>query len=569
MPVGRDSARRRTFSLLSTAAIAGVLLFYFHDKFWYPPDEGNYAHVAERILEGEALHHDIQDIHFGYINYLNAGAFRLFGTDLLSLRYALVAVALTAALIISGLLVHSGVLVSMAGGVGSIALGLLLFLNPSANWFALFFTVFLVGYLKWMPGGRMGILVLGILLGLVAAFRQLTGGIVGIGLVTWLLISSGTERPSTGRESEGVLLPWALWLLCLAVLTLYAFRSSGLTAFLLFGVWPVLIHLAAGREIRISNRDTIEILGLLGAGILLSLTPMLAVQVAAGGLQPWWNDVVKSALDLSEFQFPTSYSWSTWLVAATGGSLLVGFPGPLIGAVLLMMMLSVALLGGELLVRLRRGESLQTHGPLPFLAVYFGLVPVHFPSLVYLAFAFPFVLLGHLSLPRARLRALVTLAAIPVAVFWLAAQPTERSLRQFLAGERVPWVGSEDLGRSGLLVSPLTLSEVGLLVTRIEQETSPDEPIFAFPSRAEFYFLSERRNPTRFFNTALGIRSPAAVAELIRRFEEVPPAAVVYDGNDKYRTAESDLILRWVEREYSMADSAGGVILFLPLPGDE
>src|SRR5688572_27623602 len=34
-------------------ANAALLLFTFHDSSWGPADEGNYGHVAERILDGE------------------------------------------------------------------------------------------------------------------------------------------------------------------------------------------------------------------------------------------------------------------------------------------------------------------------------------------------------------------------------------------------------------------------------------------------------------------------------------------------------------------------------------
>src|SRR5688572_8929120 len=80
-------------------AINGSILWFFHDHFWYAPDEGNYAHVAQRIIDGEVLNSQIQDVHAGYINFVNAAAFRAFGLDLLSLRYPLVFLAFTQAIL--------------------------------------------------------------------------------------------------------------------------------------------------------------------------------------------------------------------------------------------------------------------------------------------------------------------------------------------------------------------------------------------------------------------------------------------------------------------------------------
>ena len=71
-----------------------MILWHFHDRFWYPSDEGIYANQAERIASGETLNVDVQDLHPGYGTFINAAALRLFGANFLSLRYPLVAAAL-------------------------------------------------------------------------------------------------------------------------------------------------------------------------------------------------------------------------------------------------------------------------------------------------------------------------------------------------------------------------------------------------------------------------------------------------------------------------------------------
>jgi len=50
--------------------------------------------TAERILHGEILNSDVQEIHTGYLNFLHAAAFALAGEKLVSLRYPLIFVAL-------------------------------------------------------------------------------------------------------------------------------------------------------------------------------------------------------------------------------------------------------------------------------------------------------------------------------------------------------------------------------------------------------------------------------------------------------------------------------------------
>ena len=48
--------------------LSGLILFHFHDQFWWGPDEGVYAYVAQRFLAGDTIHRDLIDIHPGYGN---------------------------------------------------------------------------------------------------------------------------------------------------------------------------------------------------------------------------------------------------------------------------------------------------------------------------------------------------------------------------------------------------------------------------------------------------------------------------------------------------------------------
>jgi hypothetical protein len=56
---------------------------------WVGHDEGYLAQTAERVLYGELPHRDFDEGYTGGLTYLNAAAFRLFGTNLASLRYVL------------------------------------------------------------------------------------------------------------------------------------------------------------------------------------------------------------------------------------------------------------------------------------------------------------------------------------------------------------------------------------------------------------------------------------------------------------------------------------------------
>jgi len=56
---------------------------------WVPSDEGTLAESADHVLRGELPHRDYHEGYTGGLGYLNAAAFRLFGTNLASMRYML------------------------------------------------------------------------------------------------------------------------------------------------------------------------------------------------------------------------------------------------------------------------------------------------------------------------------------------------------------------------------------------------------------------------------------------------------------------------------------------------
>jgi hypothetical protein len=56
---------------------------------WVPPDEGTLAESADRVLRGELPHRDYHEAYTGGLAYVNAAAFRVFGTNLASMRYML------------------------------------------------------------------------------------------------------------------------------------------------------------------------------------------------------------------------------------------------------------------------------------------------------------------------------------------------------------------------------------------------------------------------------------------------------------------------------------------------
>ena len=111
------SPSRRVQWIAGVVAVLGVALIvvHFHDRFWWPPDDGAYAYVALRLLRGDVLNGDVQDIHAGYVHFIHAAALKMFGEDLLSLRYPLSMLTVLQAALVYLLLLPRGPFAAFAG----------------------------------------------------------------------------------------------------------------------------------------------------------------------------------------------------------------------------------------------------------------------------------------------------------------------------------------------------------------------------------------------------------------------------------------------------------------------
>jgi hypothetical protein len=102
----------------------------------------------------------------------------------------------------------------------------------------------------------------------------------------------------------------------------------------------------------------------------------------------------------------------------------------------------------------------------------------------------------------------------------------------------------------------------GQLVRVIQAETRPEESILAFPNDAELYFLASRRNPSRFFNAALGITSDQELNDLMSVLTGQPPRLVAFRPDDKYNTEATRQIMSYVRSTYEHFETIGGLELY-------
>ncbi|MBT5050646.1 MAG: hypothetical protein HOM58_19240, partial [Rhodospirillaceae bacterium] len=511
-------------SAVLIALLATAMVWQFHDQTWWGPDEGAYAHIAERMLKGEVLNGSIYDLHLGLVHFIHAAAFKIFGTSMVGLRYPLALLTVIQCLLVLWLFRNQGWMVAMAGGISMVALTFVQFLNPSANWYALFATVLLVAVTAWMPReARWRFAVLGALVMTVFMLRQLTGAFVAIGLITYLLTEeehrSAFSKPVLGR---------AILALCAVILGVYLFKNASFFSILMFGVWPIALIVTASGNCVMSDRAVIRMAGHMMLGALMALAPLVIYHLSHGSLMTWIDDTLLTAFRLVSLPFIDKASYLHLPLVFAGLSAEGLGPRSIVNGLFWMSLLMAPPILGWITVK----QSLNSTGApvLAHMAVFFGLVSVHYEIAVYLFYSVALVQCGLLALSAAwSKRAQVTMACTTLLIaavgLWShAGQPLTRGLIGQVAGERTSVSKNAMDHRVGLRVAQKEQDFYQWLVPLIEKNSRREDSILALPVNPELYFMTGRRNPTRFFNSALGLRTPSEVQVLLSTLVIEPPA---------------------------------------------
>lgn len=536
-------------ALLLVVLLSGALVARYYDRTWWPPDDGNYAHVADRLLSGETLHADVQDPHAGYVNFLHAGAFAVFGTNLVSLRYPLAVLSVIQAALMFFLMRPRGLATAIVGASTFTALGFIQVTTPTANWYALFSTVCTIGWLSWVPpGARHRDLGTGVLLGITFLLRQLSGVLLGIGVVLFLLI----ERPQEA-ERRGLAAARALIVVMAGGIVGYLARATDAMGWTLFGVWPLLLLAVAWRRVSLPNREALSLVARLSIGAVAAALPLIGYHVAHHSIGPWLDDAVGAASGMTTLEFLRLPGYTLTGILALHG-LAHGLLAERVNGLFWLTMLVLApLLALALMAVMRRREPLE---PLPIVALVYALVSVHYQVTLYLFYSAGISLAALIWLASGAGRALrgsvLAVAAIMavVAVYYQAGMPLSRGLRGTVAGERTPVDTRLQLRRGGLLVERADAERYEKLVSLIQRESEVGDGIFAFPGDAELYFLGERRNPFPFFSTALGIRSARDLDTVLAVLRCRSPKLIFYEPDDKYNTVASRRIAAEIRATY-------------------
>ncbi len=552
---------------IAVASINGLLLWAFHDRYWYPTDDGIYAHLAERLLTGDVLHVDMVDFHPGYGEFLNAAAFRVFGIDLVSLRYPLIAGALLQSLFVFALLRGRSLLLAACAAVGTIALGVIHFLNPTPHWYALFGTCGLFYWMNVVPRvDRIRLIGAGFIVGTIALFHQLLGVLIGAGVLVVALQERSGEARGRDRLVGQLLLASVLIGLVVYLMRSPAMEFSGV---LLFGCWPLVILLVGVRKMRTANADACRVVLLVAFGALLSSVPLVVYCGAHGSCRETLSDSVFAALSLGVRSTDAQPWYGVLALAGLFEALTPSTPTEFVNGVFWVVVPLLAAINGVLTLTAGQDRNTEIHA-LPILSAFYAVSTLYLQDAIYLFFSAGLSLAAVLWWLSSRSRTARILGAAAatflstVAVVFHAGQPASRSNIELLRGVNVlSGRSTAPLQRASLRLDAVQQSSYAALVNVIETKVAPGAPIFAVPNDATLYFLSRRPNPFRFYNTGLSIQNMDELNAVLDRLRTEPPRLVTFRPADQYNTWSSRAVMAYIRKHYDRIDVVGGVEVYL------
>jgi len=542
-------------ALAVSLVVALAILLHFHNHFWWASGEGAAATAALQLLEGRT---GIGAP--GLVDLVNALAFRIFGIDLVSLRYPLVALTLVQAGLAFTLLAGRGVLPAFAAALVMASLTFVQFLSPVAEWYALFLCLLIAAVLSRgrtdLRGDLEGV---GFLLAVLAFFQPASGAFAAAGVLTFLLLRE--VRPA--ERERAVVARGALFLL-FAGLALHLRAAADLIPALLFGAAPLLLLGYAFITVGAGNSVVCRMLGRLGVGVLLAAVPFVAFHVFQGTLEAWLLQAVSAATTE-----PTAGpGFGPLLLGAleqiTGG----GRTTVLNGVFWLVLPLLPAVLGIAILRAIWRDEE-AGRAPLPIMACFFAAAMAQHQSPLALFFTTALTLTGLLYLAAGagrRGRYAFTCLCLVLALLGLtyqAGRPLSGGWDGMVAGRSKTIVAPLGLPRASLTVAAEEAALYGLLVNLIQANSGDGDRVLALPDNPEVTFLAERPAALPDLRPLIDLNREPAFRAVAGALAQDPPRLLVYRPADWRNTPAVRRLVAGLRGRYRLLDMAGGFEVYL------
>jgi hypothetical protein len=595
--------------LLGVLVVSAVYVAWHLGRGWVAHDEGTLGQSAERLLQGELPHRDFDELYTGGLTYLNAGAFRLLGTTLLTMRLVLFAVFLAwvpAVFYIASRLVRP----VAAAGVTLLCVVWALpnYPAPLPSWYNLFLTVFGVAALfRWLEDRRARWLVAAGVAGGLSLLVKVIGLYFVAGALLFLVFqaheqSRATAGPDARRGTAYALFATASLLLFSAALVMvvrHQLYAGEVVQFVLPGMlltWLLIRNEWTQRAG--DSRERFVILARLLVPFLLGFALPVALFVI-----PFARGDALGAFINGVFLLPTKRfgvaayrmlpPWS--MLALVPFGLLALYARRMAGrmtrphllalAALLVLCLVVAgrvallyrvvwyavrgllpvlvLLGVVVLSRPRSADAesplLRAQAMLLLsVAAVFTLVQFPFSVPIYFCYVAPLVALAAVALFRYARRvapAVPAMLMVFLIAFAVLRVNTSTLFGMGILYQPYPPTASLGLPRGGLQV-PVHEAEMYHATVSVLQRHARGSYTWASPDCPEIYFLSGFRNPTRslfdFFDDETG-----RTARVLSALERHGVTAIVLNSAPQFTAGIPEDLVNALEARYPFGTNVG------------
>jgi hypothetical protein len=548
-------------AILVLLAALQYWLWYFH-RATNLLDEGSTAAQALRILQGDLIYRDFFTVVTPLSYYTVAWLFDLFGAHLMVLRWAALVTGLGIALATYaiGLRVMAWPFAAAAALMTTVWGWFLVTPNFYSLQAALFALVALAYYLRHVDGGGAKWLVsAGVMAGLTVLVKQNVGAYLVAALFAAEkgsgLFFTNRPQPAGVRSRHPLMMLWRFvgnWSRPLSIGVAVPV-AVGVVMLVAAGAGPYLYEswvyypLAKyPQRFALPYPDFYPVLAEHGVATLRDALAALATRrVAEPAVFEIW---VKFVIYLPVLVYPlacVALGALAWRARREGAA----------GAARDAQALLAIVLTGLMLL-------LQAWPRADVAHILFGLQPT------FILFAY-LLSRGWLALaavpgPRLAVRGVaMVLMLAPLGLFlWNGYRRTDWEYANYVAHLRADRA-------TGVRTLPIEAQRIDLVTRYILEHTTPDDPIFVVPWASGFYFLTDRRNPTRI--DFMLFEDAEAYPCLLAQLDQRPPKYVIYgytwdvDGR-RFREYAAP-VDAYIRSRYAIADHVDGYEIWRRLDG--
>jgi hypothetical protein len=470
-------------------------------------DEGFLAYSAVRVMDGQMPNRDFVSLQPPLSFYTVAAAFKIFGTSLVILRILGVCIYLISILLVYGITKHlTDRILALMAAVLAATIGM-----PFFN-----FTPFAVWH-----GIAASLLTVFFIIKFATANKRLWAFLAGLATVLTIL----------SRHDQGVYL-------VIAVL-----------------IYFLIARIAINKKTNVPN-----LLGFWAIGIAVIIVPLTIYWIITGALPYMFQQLVVFPITTyaktGSAPFPSFQASLPLYVNISMGLL---YLPPLIEVVMAIWLASLAL----------RRRFKTEHAVIMFvliISILFYCQVLTRSDIFHMLITLPpfFILLSlavH-ALSSAFNKPWFS-AGVKIVMAFIAASFLLYTKPVFL-----PSPGNDlktiSLERSRVKTDAAVADSIENIVGMIQKYSGPDDSILCLPYQPMYYFLSERRNPTRWNYIWAGDQTAEDFNQLIEQARAAHPAVVVLFKRERmFRFATP--IVDYVNRDYKLLRDDGSAAIYIPI----